>query len=255
MIDTHCHLCYRPLLDQLEQVLTRAREAGVERMITIGTRLEESHISVDLARRYEQIDCAVGIHPHYAAEATDEEHAAICAMFADEHVIACGEMGLDYHYDFCPREAQQRSFERQLDAAKTTGKALVLHSRESVPDCLAMLKNHGGFRGVFHCFTGTADEAKQILNTGYYLGFTGIITFKNTDYLREILRFCPADRLLLETDAPYLAPEPMRRQRVNEPALIRYTYQRAAELRGVSSMELAKTVRNNTNKLFKETTC
>jgi TatD DNase family protein len=219
-------------------------------MITIGTRLEESHISIDLARRYDQVDCAVGIHPHYAAEASLDEHAAVCALFADDHVIACGEMGLDYHYDFSPRDAQRRGFEMQLDAARKTGKPLVLHSRESVDDCLAILRSHGGFRGVFHCFTGTEDEARKILDGGYYLGFTGIITFKNTDYLREIIRFCPADRLLLETDAPYLSPEPMRRQKVNEPSLVRYTYQRAAELRQTALAELIQLVQDNANRLL-----
>lgn len=253
MIDTHCHLSYAPLLEQIDAVLQRAAAAGVTRMITIGTRLADCIACRDLASRYPQIHCAVGIHPHHAAEASDEELAQVLAMFTDPLVRAAGEMGLDYHYDFSPRDAQQRVFHRQLDAARAEGaggKPLVLHCREANDTCLDILKEHGGFAGVFHCFTGTMAEARRILDAGYYIGITGIITFKNAAYLREIVRIVPADRLLVETDAPYLAPEPHRRQKNNEPALIAHTYAAIAREREVSLDTLESQTAANASRLF-----
>lgn len=250
MIDTHCHLSYGPLLEQIEQVIARAGEAGVGHMIAIGTRLNECVVSLELARKYPQITCSLGVHPHHAAECSEEELSQVVGMLGEARVVAAGEMGLDYHYDFAPRAAQLRVFERQIEAARAEGLPLVLHSRESVADCLAILKSHSAARGVFHCFTGTMDEAKHILDAGFHLGFTGIITFKNTQYLRDILAMVPADRLLLETDAPYLAPEPLRRQKNNEPSLIAHTFARAAVVRGVSTEELIATTTANARRLF-----
>lgn len=250
MIDTHCHLSYAPLFDQIDAVLQRAMAAGVTSMITIGTRLGDCITCRDLARRYPQIHCAVGIHPHHAGETNEDELAQVVAMFADPLVCAAGEMGLDYHYDFSPREAQQRVFHRQLDAARAADKPLVLHCREANSICLDILREQGGFRGVYHCFTGTMAEAHRILDAGYYVGITGIVTFKNAGYLREIARMVPANRLLIETDAPYLAPEPLRRQKNNEPALIKHTYALIAQERGVSLSELETQMAENARRLF-----
>lgn len=250
MFDTHCHLSYAPLYDQIDAVLQRAADAGVTRMLTVGTRLTEAKTSLELARRYPHIHCAVGVHPHYAAEATADELAEVCGMFADPLVLAVGEMGLDFHYEFSPRDAQQRVFESQLEAAARVGKPLVLHCREAIDPSLAILRNIPTLPGVFHCFTGTMDEAKRVLDAGYYIGITGVVTFKNADVLRDIARMIPADRLLLETDAPYLAPEPVRRQKNNEPALIAHVFRCVALLRGVSVDQLAAETTANAHKLF-----
>lgn len=250
MIDTHCHLSYPALLNDLEGVLQRAADAGVTRMITIGTKLADCRSSLELAGRYPQVNCAVGVHPHHAEETGEEELAEVIAMFADPRVSAAGEMGLDYHYEFSPREAQRTVFRRQLDGARQAGRPLVLHCREANDECLAILKEHGGFAGVFHCFTGTMDEAKRILDAGYSIGITGIVTFKNAQYLRDIVRIVPADRLLVETDAPYLAPEPQRRQKNNEPSLIRHTYTAIARERAVSVAVLEGQTAANAVRLF-----
>jgi TatD DNase family protein len=250
MIDTHCHLSYAPLLSQLDAVLDRAAASGVTRMITIGTRLADCITCRELAVRYPQIRCAVGIHPHHAGQVTEEELTHVMAMFTDPHVCAAGEMGLDYHYDFSPHDIQQRVFHRQLHAARSAGKPLVLHCREANAVCLDILRGQGHIPGVFHCFTGTMAEARRILDSGYYIGITGIVTFKNAAYLRDIARMMPADRLLIETDAPYLAPEPQRRQKSNEPSLIRHIYALIAQERGVTLGELEAQLDDNARRLF-----
>lgn len=250
MVDTHCHLSYAPLMNDLDAVLARAAQAGVKHMITIGTRLRDSVVCRDLAAKYPQISCAVGIHPHHAAEATADELDAVMAMFSDPLVIAAGEMGLDYHYEFAPREAQVKAFEAQIAAAVAANKPLVLHCREAIAESLAILKSFGYPRGVMHCYTGTMDEAKVVLDAGYSIGITGIVTFKNADYLRDIAKMVPIDRLLVETDAPYLSPEPHRRQKNCEPALIVHTYRRIAQLRGITEHTLADQVMTNTQNLF-----
>jgi TatD DNase family protein len=250
MIDSHCHLSYAPLFDQIDQVLARAAAVGVKEMITIATKPSEVARSFELKERFPQIHCAIGIHPHYAGEASAQEISEICRLFADPKACACGEMGLDYHYDFSPRDAQQKVFETQLAAAIPTGKPLVLHCREAIDESLAILRSQPHHPAVFHCFTGTADEARRILSAGYYLGITGVVTFKNTQYLRDIVSFIPADRLLLETDAPYLAPEPLRRQKVNEPSLVAHTFKRVAEIRGVPLQALIDETTRNVHQLF-----
>ena len=250
MIDTHCHLSYPPLHGQLDQVLTRAADAGVKHMITIGTRLSDSLICREMARANVQISCAVGIHPHYAAEASADELRETCELFADPDVCACGEMGLDFHYQFAPRDMQVRVFETQLSAAIHAGKPLVLHCREAIRESLAILKNQPWQKGVFHCFTGTADEARLILDAGYFIGFTGVVTFKGTQSLRDLITFVPDDRLLIETDAPYLAPEPMRKQKINEPFLIPHVFACIASVRSVSLLQLIVQTSRNACSLF-----
>lgn len=250
MIDTHCHLTYPQLADQLDGVLQRAEAVGVRRLISIGTRLADSQAALALTHRFSQIHSAAGIHPHHAGELSEGELEQLCAMMADPAVLAAGEMGLDYHYDFAPRADQQRVFETQLSAALAAHKPLVLHCREAIDPCLAILRNHGAIRGVFHCFTGTMDEARRILDAGFYLGFTGIITFKRSDELRQIVQMCPSDRLLLETDAPYLSPEPFRRQKINEPSLIVHTYRLVAQLRQLDLDRLDMITYRNAATLF-----
>ena len=246
MIDSHCHLTYDALSEQLDAVLKRARQAGVERMVTIATRAYEAEKAIALCRKHPQVRCAIGIHPHYAAGATDEDLGLIRGMQNAGEVVALGEMGLDYHYDYSPRDRQREVFVAQLAMAKELGRPVVIHCREAVDDTLAVMKDFADVPAVFHCFTGTADEARRILDRGYLLGFTGVVTYKRSDELREVAKFTPADRVLVETDAPYLSPEPMRKQKTNEPAFVMHTAAMVAQMRGMTLPELDQLTTANT---------
>jgi TatD DNase family protein len=224
--------------------------AGVKRMITIGTDLADAQRAVELCRRHENIRCAIGIHPHHSAQAADEDVAWLRAIQQAPVVVALGEMGLDYHYDFSPRDRQAEIFTAQLELAQELNRPIVIHNREATDDCLAIMKNFPKVRAVFHCFTGSAAEARKILNQGYLLGFTGIVTYKKSDELREVATFTPADRILVETDSPYLSPEPVRKQKVNEPSLVMHTAQVVADLRGISLEELDRITTENVSRHF-----
>lgn len=238
MIDSHCHLTYPQLASQLPLVMARAAEAGIRGMITIGTSLADARNAVELCRKMDNVRCVIGIHPHHSEEAADGDVAAIGELQKDSHVLALGEMGLDYHYDFSPRPRQKEIFVAQLELARSLGRPIVIHCREAMDDCLGILKSFATVPAVFHCFTGTPEEARRILDAGYLLGFTGAITFKKAEALREVVGFVPGDRMLIETDAPYLAPEPVRKQKVNEPALLVHTACAIANIRGISLEEL-----------------
>jgi TatD DNase family protein len=251
MIDTHCHLTYPQLYSQLEAVLLRAEEAQVQRTITVGTSLADAARAIELCRRFGQVRCVIGIHPHHAAEATRADVESLAAMQGQSEVVALGEMGLDYHYDFSPRPRQQEIFDAQLELARKTGRPIVIHCREAIDDCLGMLRGYPGMAAVFHCFTGTQEEARRILDRGHMMGFTGVVTFRKSQELREVARFVPGDRILLETDAPYLAPEPQRKQRVNEPSLLVHTADTMARLRGLSRQELDRVTTENAMRFFR----
>lgn len=251
MIDSHCHLTYPQLASQFDGVLERARAAGVERMITIGTSVADAARAIALCRRHDHIRCAVGIHPHHSNEAAPGDIERLAEMEREPVVLALGEMGLDYHYDFSPRDVQRRIFEQQLELAAKAGRNVVIHSREAIDDTLAVLGELPAVPALFHCFTGTLAEARRILDRGFYIGITGVVTYKKSDELREVARMIPDDRLLVETDAPYLSPEPMRKQKVNEPALVMHTARFVADLRGVSSEQLDQITTANTAAFFK----
>ena len=250
MIDSHCHLTYEPLAVQIEGVLERARGAGVEGMITIGTSLNDARLAVELCKQRPQVRCAIGIHPHHAAEARDGDVEELRELAKNPEVLALGEMGLDYHYDFSPRERQREIFLRQLELAREARRAIVIHCREAIEDCLKILKDFGQVPAVFHCFTGSREEARKILDRGYLLGFTGVVTFKKSEEVREVVREMPLDRMLLETDAPYLAPEPMRRRKVNEPALVVHTAAAIAKIKGTRVEEVGEVTAENAKKFF-----
>src|SRR6266850_8416535 len=238
MIDSHCHLTYEPLARQLDDVLARARSAGVTRMITIGTDLADAQKAIDLCRNHQNIRCAIGIHPHHSGNAQDDDVKWLRSLQQSPSVVALGEMGLDYHYDFSPRARQAEIFTAQLELARELNRPIVIHCREATDDCLAILKNFPTVRALFHCFTGTAPEAKQILDQGYLLGFTGIVTYKKSDELREVVKFTPADRFVVETDAPYLSPDPVRKQKVNDLSFAIHTARLIAQLRNISLEQL-----------------
>ena len=251
MIDSHCHLTYDQLSSQIDGVLSRAAAAGIDRMVTIGTSVADARKAVDLCKRTPQVRCAIGIHPHHAAQSEPADLPALRELQKDPVVLALGEMGLDYHYDFSPRDRQKQVFIAQLELARELSRPVVIHCREATDDCLAIMRDYPQTQAVFHCFTGSLPEARKILDAGYWMGFTGVVTFKRSDELREVVKIVPADRLLVETDAPYLAPEPYRKQRVNEPALVRYTAEAVANARGTTLAEIDRITTENTLKFYR----
>ena len=238
MIDTHCHLTDPRLGGQLPAVLKRAAEAGVRRMVTIGTSIADSRDGLSLASRLTNVSCAVGIHPNYAGDAEPADAEQLVEMLQDSDAVAVGEIGLDYFHDRVEAKHQAAVFVAQLEIADRLNKPVVIHSREAISDTLAILADFPSVPCVFHCFTGTPAEAERILAAGFLIGFTGPITYKKNDALRETARRVPLDRLLIETDAPYLSPEPVRKIKTCEPAFVAHTAARLAEVRGITLDEL-----------------
>ncbi len=252
LIDSHCHLDYAPMSSDLAATFARAKAAGVEQLLHIGCSPKSMARAVELAAAHPGVFASVGIHPHEARHLDDALLAEIERLAAAERVVAIGETGLDYHYDFSPREDQLIGFGRQADLARRLGLPLVLHIRDAHDDAWAVLAEHPARAerpGVVHCFTGTPAEAERWVALGWYVSFSGIATFKKAEDLREAARRVPSDRILLETDAPYLAPEPLR-GRKNEPANVAFTCLRLAEARGESPEALARAAAANTRALF-----
>jgi len=238
MIDTHCHLTDPRLLGQIDAVLSRAAAAGVERMVTIGTRPGDWEAALAVAAGRQNIRCALGVHPNHCQEVELPEVAHLRGLQQNPAVVALGEMGLDYHYQFAPKPRQRQFLEAQLELAAELHRPVIIHCREAVDDCLAMLQQFADITAVFHCFTGTSDEANRIFEAGHLIGFTGVVTFRSGEALRGIAGSAPADRILVETDAPYLTPEPMRKQKINEPAMVMHTAAAVAAVRGITVAEL-----------------
>ena len=236
LIDTHCHLTFEPLDTDVEGILQRSRQAGVTGWITVGTDLADSHRTVALAAQYENMYAAVGIHPHDAKDADDAALQELKALAGTEGVVAIGETGLDFHYNFSKQPDQKRVFAAHLDMAKELGLPVIVHSRNAFDETVDILDRHAeGVKGVvFHCFSESAEQAELLLERGYYISFTGVVTFKNAEATRAAARVVPLDRLMVETDCPYMSPEPLRKQKPNEPALMIHTAQLLAELKGVS---------------------
>jgi TatD DNase family protein len=202
-------------------------------MVTIGTKPEDWEPALAITRNHPNVRCALGVHPNHTHEVELEALAVLRGLQAEGGALAVGETGLDYHHEFAPRKRQAEFFELHLQMAAELNRPVVIHCREAVEDCLAILGAQPRVRAVFHCFTGTPGEAKRIVEAGYYLGFTGVLTFRNTEGLRQAAKAAPGDRILVETDAPYLSPEPMRKQKVNEPAGVMHTAAALAAVRGV----------------------
>lgn len=254
LIDTHAHLDDPRFADDLPAVLARAAAAGVGRVLAIGIDRATSAAALELARRFPaQLAAAVGIQPNHAAEAAEGDWEKIVELAADPRVVAIGETGLDRYWDRAPFPLQEEFFARHLELARESGKPVVIHCREAEADAVRMLRaafdRHGPVRGVMHSFSGDAETARACLALGLHLSFAGMITYKNADALRAVARDVPADRLLVETDSPYLAPVPVRGQR-NEPAFVAHTAARLADVRGVSVAELAEQTTRNARQLF-----
>ncbi len=252
LIDSHCHLDFPDFAAELDAVTARARSAGVARMVTISTRVRRHAEVLAIAERNADVSCSVGTHPHYAHEELDVTAADLVARARHPKIVAIGEAGLDYHYDNSPRDAQELGFRTHIEAARQSGLPLVIHSRDAEADTARILEEEmgkGAFAAVLHCFTGGRDLARRAIALGHFISFTGILTFKNSAALRAIAAELPADRILVETDAPYLAPGRFRGRR-NEPAYVVEVAKVLAETRGVSFEEIARTTTENFFRLF-----
>ncbi len=252
IVDSHCHLDFDGLHDQLPAVLVRAEEAGVGLMLSISSRVRTFQRLRQIAEENANIFCTIGTHPHNAHEELDVVVDEIIDLARHPKVVGIGEAGLDYHYDFSPREAQMTGFRNHIAAARQTGLPLVIHSREAEDATARVLDEemrNGPFKAVLHCFTSQNWLALKGVELGLYVSFSGILTYKTAENLRDTARQLPEDRILVETDAPYLAPAP-HRGKSNEPAFVVKTLERLAEARGVSVSHMAKVTSDNFFRLF-----
>jgi TatD DNase family protein len=252
LVDSHCHLDFPDFADELDAVVARARAAGVGRMVTISTRVKRHDQVLAIAERFADVFCSVGTHPHHAHEELDLSVADLVARTRHPRVVAVGEAGLDYHYDFSPVAAQEQGFRRHIAAARETGLPLVIHSREADDHTARILEEEtgkGAFPAVLHCFTGGRELAQRAIALGLSISFTGILTFKKSEALRAIAAELPAERILVETDAPYLAPGKFRGKR-NEPSYVAETAKVLADVRGVSLAEIERLTTDNFFALF-----
>jgi TatD DNase family protein len=253
MIDSHAHLDYAQLSDDLEGVLARAAEAGVSHIITIGVKLTTADRPKALAEAHDNIWCSVGIHPHEAGSEPDAANIdAILASADHPKCVAIGEAGLDYFYDHASPKQQEDSFRAQIAVARCLDLPIIVHARDADNDVAAILENEmekGAFRGVLHCFSSGAELAERAIDIGFYISFSGILTFNKAEELRAIATNIPEDRILVETDSPYLAPVP-HRGRPNEPAYTAHTLEKLATVRGKRPVEMAHITRKNTLRLF-----
>ena len=253
LFDTHAHLCSDQLQPDIDQFLADARTAGLVGMVAIGTDLSSSLACVQLARQHDDVYASVGIHPNDAHHGTDEAWNQIVKLAGDPRVVAIGETGLDRHWDDCPFEIQQQWLTRHVDLSFATDKPLVIHMRDCETEMIETLESHardGQITGIMHSFTGSAESATRAMALGMYISFAGMVTFKKSDDLREVASTIPDDRLLIETDCPYLSPHPVRGKRPNQPAFVAHTADCLATVRGCSVAELAAMTTANARRVF-----
>ncbi len=252
LIDSHCHLDFPEFAAELPDVIARAKAAGVGRMITISTRVAKYDVYRAIAEAHEEVWFSAGTHPHQAHEEPDVTTDQLVALASHPRCVAIGEAGLDYHYDKSPRDVAETVFRRHIEAARRTGMPLVIHSRDADDDMARILKDEmgkGAFNALLHCFTSSRALAMTGLELGLYVSFSGVLTFKNSQELRDLVRDIPLDRLLVETDAPFLAPVPHRGKR-NEPSFVAETARVLAEAKGVSLSEVTAKTTHNALKIF-----
>jgi len=252
LIDTHCHLTFGQLADDVDAVIERSVAAGVTSWITVGTDPVHNQKVIALADKFENMYAAVGIHPHDAKDVSDQALRQLNALAQNKRVVAIGETGLDFHYDHSPRNQQAAVFTQHLQLAQELNLPVIVHCREAFDETMQILERDGpGLKKVvFHCFSGSADQAKIVLDKGFYISFTGVVTFKNAERTRQAAKIVPLDKLMLETDCPYMSPEPMRKQRINEPALLIHIAKFLAELKQMSFDDFAAAVTATTKTFF-----
>lgn len=252
LVDSHCHLDFPDYAGQVDHVVARAADAGVRVCLSIGTELKRVPGVKSVAERFPNVWCSVGVHPHESEKEQLDDEAALIAETGHPKVVGIGETGLDYYYEHSPRGPQQKNFRAHIAAARKTGLPVIVHTRDADDDTIEILGDEmakGGFTGLIHCFTGTQKLADAALELGLYISVSGIATFKNSRSLRDVIATVPLDRLLVETDAPFLAPVP-HRGKINEPAYVVHTARMLAELKGVPEDVLAKTTTENFFRLF-----
>lgn len=252
LVDSHCHLDFKVFDDDHDGVIARARAAGVGTMLTIGTSFQGFPGVRAIAEAHDDIYCSIGVHPHDADAHTEVEAAHLAKLAEHTKVVGIGETGLDYHYDYSQRDQQKRCFRAHLAAARETGLPAIIHSRNAetdTADLLAEAVAEGPVTGVLHCFSASRELAERCLELGFHISFSGIVTFKSAEELREVAEMVPLDRLLVETDAPYLAPVP-KRGRPNQPAYVALTATKVAEVRGMALNDLAAATTDNFFSLF-----
>lgn len=252
LVDSHCHLDFPDYAGKIDEVLVRAKAAGVGVCVSIGTELKRFPGVKAVAEAHDNVWCSVGVHPHESEKELLDDEAALVAEAAHPKVVGIGETGLDYYYEHSPRDPQRRNFRSHIAAARRTGLPVIVHTRDADDDTIEILRDEmgkGAFTGLIHCFTGTQRLADASLELGLLISVSGIATFKNSSALRDVIKTVPLDRLLVETDAPFLAPVP-HRGKTNEPAFVVHTANMLAELKGMSPEELAKTTTDNFFRLF-----
>jgi len=252
LVDTHAHLDFNNYNRDREEVFNRARKIGVEKIVNIGADLNGSRRAVELAEKYDYIYASVGIHPHEADTLNEQSLAEIKKLAASPKVKAIGECGLDFYYDNSPRQIQKEAFKKQLELALELKLPVVVHSREAAAETLEILDQAANFSEnlIFHCYAYGPKEIEEIIKRDYYAAFGGLITFNSAQPIRDALKKMPLDRILLETDAPYLTPEPHRGER-NESAYLKYILKKAAEIKGISAEEMAKITTENAERIYK----
>ena len=252
LIDTHAHLTFEELENQIDDVLARSVEVGVTRWITVGTDKDQNEKVLSLASRHENMWAGLGYHPHYANDITDADMELLKKQLAGDCIVAVGECGLDYHYMNSVAETQQRLFRQHLDIATELQMPVIIHTREAFEDTMEILDEYAGKlkNVVIHCYGGDAEQTQAVLNRGFYISFTGTVTFKRSEALREVAKMIPLDRLMIETDCPYISPHPVRNIRPNEPALLIHTAQCLADLHGVSIEDFAQIVTKTSEQFF-----
>lgn len=252
LIDTHAHLTFDELEGQLDDVLARSVAAGVNRWITVGTDVADNEKVLRLANAHENIYGVLGYHPHEAATISDADMQLLKQQLRHAKVLAVGECGLDYHYMYSPAEAQQRIFRAHLDIADELQKPVVIHTREAFDESMAILDEYAGKlkNVVIHCYGGNAEQTKFVLDRGYFISFTGTVTFNRSEALRQVAQTIPLDRLMIETDCPYISPHPKRNIRPNEPALLVYTAQCLADVHGMELEDFAREITKTSETFF-----
>jgi len=242
--DTHAHYDDKRFNEDRDEILGSMRDEGVTLILNSASSLRSAKFSLKMADRYPFVYASVGVHPHDVKSMSDDTVSELEVLLSHPKAMAVGEIGLDFHYDFSPRDVQRARFREQLELARRVGKPVIIHERESVKDTLDIIRDYRDLTGVFHCFSGSWETAKIILDMGWYLSFTGVITFSNARRALEVLEKMPGDRIMLETDCPYLAPEPVRGRR-NSSLNLKYIAQKIADVRGISVEEVAALTMEN----------
>ncbi len=248
LTDSHCHLFYDEIFQDIDNILIRSKNLGVNRFICVGTNINDSLLSLDISEKFENVYCSAGIHPHDSQDVDKDYIQQIELMMRSKRMIAIGEIGLDYFRNISSKKSQIKVFNELLQLADNINKPIIFHNREADQDIIDILSSYPNVIGVSHCFSSTLSTAKKLLDLGYYISFSGNLTFKNSN-LPSVAKYLPLDSLLVETDSPYLSPEPFR-GKPNEPGRTRYVAEKLAEIHNISFESIAEQTTKNINKLF-----